>query len=257
MNIGFSRLFAPLALLATPLAAFAEKRLDFQDPVSPNATTMLELHHLILLICVIIAVVVFGVMAWSLIFHRKSRGVTPARFSHSTAVEVVWTAIPALILVAMAIPSTTALIEMEDTTEAEITVKITGYQWFWEYEVLGTDVRFFSRLSTPIEQVAGEAPKGENYLLEVDNDLVLPVGKKVRFLLTSNDVIHAWWVPALGVKKDAIPGTLNEMWTRIDVPGTYRGVCAELCGKDHGFMPVVVRGVSDAEYEQWLRQMGS
>ena len=241
---------AVLALFAP--AALAEWGLNFQTPVTEIAGIQYDLHMLILWICVAIFVVVFGVMFYSLYAHRKSKGAKPASFSHSNKAEVIWTIIPILILVGMAIPSTHALIMMEDTTESDITIKVTGYQWMWHYEYMDEDVGFYSILSTPRAQIENSEEKGENYLLEVDNHMVIPVGKKVRLLVTANDVIHSWWVPALGAKKDAIPGFINELWTRVDVPGTYRGQCTELCGKDHGYMPIVVDAVSEEEYQAWL-----
>jgi cytochrome c oxidase subunit 2 len=196
--------------------------------------------------------VVFGVMFFSMIFHRKSRGVKPAHFHESTALELLWTVIPVVILLLMAWPATTSLIKLYDSSDADMDVLITGYQWRWKYDYLGEDVSFFSNLSTPREQIEGLAPKGPHYLLETDEHLVVPVNKKIRFLITANDVIHAWWVPALGVKKDAIPGFIKETWTRIEEPGIYRGQCAELCGKDHGFMPIVVEAVSEEDYRAWI-----
>jgi cytochrome c oxidase subunit II len=233
-------------------ASQAEWGLNFQRPVTEIAHIQYDLHMLILWICVVIFVAVFGVMFYSLYAHRKSKGCNASKFSHSTRAEVVWTVIPVFILVGMAIPSTEALIKMEDTTASDITIKVTGYQWKWRYEYLDHDVDFYSTLSTPRAQIVNEEPKGEHYLLEVDNHMVLPVGKKIRLLITANDVIHAWWVPALGAKKDAIPGFINEIWTNIDEPGTYRGQCAELCGKDHGYMPIVVDAVTEEEFEAWV-----
>jgi cytochrome c oxidase subunit 2 len=230
---------------------FAEYGLNFPKPVTSVGQKILELHNLILLICVVIFVIVFGTMFYSVFAHRKSRGYKAATFSHNNKLEVVWTAIPFLILVGMAIPSTATLIEMDDVSKSDLTVKITGYQWKWKYEYPDQDISFFSTLATPRAQIENKEKKGEHYLLEVDNPLVLPVGKKVRFVVTANDVIHAWWVPQMGVKKDAIPGFINETWARIDEPGTYRGQCAELCGKDHGFMPIVVQAVSQEEFDKW------
>lgn len=237
--------------------AFAEYGLNFPPPATEMAHEIYDLHMLIYWICVAIFVVVFGVMFYSIYAHRKSKGAKAASFHESTTIEVIWTAIPFLILVAMAIPSTATLLKMDDTrTEADMVVKITGYQWKWKYDYPDHEIGFFSNLSTPRDQIENYdgkgADKGEHYLLEVDEPMVLPVGKKVRFLLTANDVLHAWWVPALAVKKDAIPGFVNEMWVRIDEPGTYRGQCAELCGKDHGFMPVVVQAVSEEEFNAWV-----
>jgi len=258
-----SVLFAGLSLMAVLIlatrTAAAEWALNLPRAVSPVGIDIFNLHNLILIICVVIFIGVFGVMFYSIFAHRKSRGAQPAKFSHSTSLELVWSAIPAVILIGMAIPSTATLIEMEDTREADITVKVTGYQWLWEYEYIDQDVRFYSRLSTPSAQIRNLEDKNPNYLLEVDEPLVLPVDKKVRFLITADDVIHAWWVPKFGVKKDAIPGFINEAWTLIQEQGTYRGQCAELCGKDHGFMPIVVEAVSQEEFDAWLesRQSGA
>jgi len=195
---------------------------------------------------------VFGVMFWSIFAHRKSRGHKPANFHENTTVEVLWTIIPLVVLVAMAIPATATLIDMYDTTEADVDIKITGYQWKWKYDYLDDEFGYFSSLSTPRDQINNRQTKGDNYLLEVDNPLVVPVGQKVRLLMTANDVIHSWWVPEFGLKKDAIPGFINEAWIRVDTPGTYRGQCTELCGKDHGFMPIVVEAVPQAEYQTWI-----
>ncbi|MBD1556247.1 cytochrome c oxidase subunit II [Vibrio sp. S9_S30] len=211
-----------------------------------------DLHMLIFYICVAIAVVVFGVMFYAIFKHRKSQGAVAANFHESTKVEVIWTVIPILILVAMAVPATTTLIDMEDTSQSDITVKITGSQWKWHYSYFGEGVEFFSLLSTSSKQIEGNELKGANYLLEVDNPLVLPINRKVRFLLTSDDVIHSWWVPDFAVKKDTVPGFINEAWTQIDEPGVYRGQCAELCGRNHGFMPIVVYAMEEKEFDEWL-----
>ncbi|MDH5648520.1 MAG: cytochrome c oxidase subunit II [Gammaproteobacteria bacterium] len=247
----FQRLGLILAATFVPGIAAAEYALNFQRPVTEIAGDLLELHNLITLIVTVIMIIVFCVMFYSILMHRKSRGHQAATFHDNSTLEVIWTVVPFLILVAMAIPSTATLLKMDDTSGSEMTVKITGYQWKWKYDYLDQDVSFFSSLSTPQDQINNKADKGENYLLEVDNPIVLPVGKKIRFLVTANDVIHAWWVPQLGVKKDAIPGYVNEIWTKIDEPGTYRGQCAELCGKDHGFMPIVVQAVSEDEFNKW------
>ncbi|MDX3772686.1 cytochrome c oxidase subunit II [Chromatiaceae bacterium AAb-1] len=213
-----------------------------------------NLHMTIFWICCVIGAVVFGIMFWSIFRHRKSRGVQPAQFHESTRVEILWTAIPVVILILMAIPATRTLIAMDDTSEADVTVLVTGSQWKWHYRYLEYDVEYYSLLATPRQQIENRFAKGENYLLEVDRPLVIPVGKKVRFLMTSDDVIHSWWVPAFAIKKDANPGFINEAWTRVDHTGTYRGQCAELCGKDHGFMPVVVIAKEQADFEQWIAQ---
>jgi len=217
------------------------------------------LHMLILWICVAIAVAVFGVMIYSIATFRKSKGAVPATFDHNTKAEVIWTVIPVIILVAMAIPAARTLVKIDDTRGSELTVKVTGYQWKWQYEYVGEGVSFFSTLARTSDEArqldSGIDPSSvENYLLEVDNPLVVPQGRKVRVLITANDVIHAWWVPDFGMKKDAIPGYINELWFRADEPGTYRGQCAELCGRDHGFMPVVVVVKPQAEYDAWLAE---
>ena len=251
-------LMSGIALTLSSTLAVAEYGLNFQKPATAIAQEVYGLHMLIMWICVAIGVVVFGAMFYSIFAHRKSSGHKAAKWHESTTVEIVWTAIPFLILVSMAIPSTATLLKMEDTKNADLTINITGYQWKWKYEYPGTDVSFFSALATPrdkIEQYKAKVDRkdmGADYLLEVDQPLVIPTGKKVRFVLTANDVIHAWWVPGLSVKKDAIPGFINEMWTRVDEPGTFRGQCAELCGKDHGFMPIVVKAVSEEDYNKWL-----
>jgi len=247
-----SRGVSGLGLWLFSSAAFAEYGLNFQKPVTSIGHRLLELHNLILIICVVIFVIVFGFMFYSIYAHRKSKGFKAAKFHDNVKLEVLWTVIPFVILVSMAIPSTATLIEMDDVSKSDLTVQITGYQWKWKYDYPDQNVSFFSNMSTPREQIDNKAAKGEHYLLEVDNPLVLPIGKKVRFVVTANDVLHAWWVPALGVKKDAIPGFVNEMWARIDEPGTYRGQCAELCGKDHGYMPVVVQAVPQEEFDRWV-----
>jgi cytochrome c oxidase subunit 2 len=210
------------------------------------------LHMTIFYICVAIAVVVFGIMLYSIIRHRKSLGAEAKPFHESTVVEIIWTTIPLLILVAMAIPATKTLVAMYDTETSDIDIKVTGHQWKWRYEYLNTDVDFFSTLTTTQDQMHGLEPKSENYLLEVDKHLVIPINKKIRFLFTSQDVIHSWWVPELAVKKDAIPGFINESWAKVETPGIYRGQCAELCGQGHGYMPIVVEAVSEEDYQTWV-----
>lgn len=245
------------ALLTWGASASADSIWNMTPGVTDISRNVYDLHMLILWICVFIGIGVFGVMFWSIYHHRKSRGAEPAQFHESTLVEVVWTVVPMVILISMAIPATQVLIRMADASEAELTIKVTGYQWLWHYEYLDEDVKFFSALSTPHDQIYGGAPKGEHYLLEVDNPLVVPVGTKIRFLFTAADVIHSWWVPALGWKQDTIPGFINENWTLIEKPGTYRGQCTELCGRGHAYMPIVVEAVSPAEFQEWLaRQRG-
>jgi len=243
--------------LAVPASAWADWAVNMPRGATAISGEVYQLHMLIFGVCVAIAVIVFGAMIWSIFYHRKSRGVEPAKFSHSTKVEIVWTTIPIVILIAMAVPAADTLVRMEDTRDSDMSVKITGYQWKWEYEYLDEGIRFFSNLAPESNRArqlgSGIDPRTvENYLLDVDNPLVVPVGAKVRLLLTSNDVIHSWWVPDFGGKKDAIPGYINEFWFEAERPGTYRGQCAELCGRDHGFMPVVVEVLPVAEYEVWL-----
>jgi cytochrome c oxidase subunit 2 len=235
-------------------SAAAEYGLNLRPGVTSIAQEAYSLHMLILWVCVVIALVVFGAMFYSIVKHRKSKGAVAAQFHESTAVEIAWTIIPFLILIGMAIPATRALIAMEDTSNSDLSIKVTGYQWKWQYEYLDEGVSFFSNLATPKNEIFDQAEKNPDYLLEVDNPVVVPVGKKVRLLITANDVIHAWWVPELGMKRDAIPGFVNEMWFNIDRPGTYRGQCAELCGKDHGYMPIVVVAKEQAEYDSWLAE---
>ena len=250
---GVSRAAAGLAALLPLGAAHAAWELNMPRGVTLISREAYDQHMLMLWWCVGIGVVVFGAMFYSMIRHRRAAGHAAAHFHHNTLAEVVWTVIPVLILVLMAIPATRALIVMEDTSEADMTVKVTGHQWKWRYEYLEDKVDFFSSLAPESREAIYDDPfSREHYLLEVDNEVVLPVDRKVRILLTADDVIHAWWVPALGMKKDAIPGFINELWTRIDEPGVYRGQCAELCGKDHGYMPIVVRAVSGEEYAAWV-----
>lgn len=242
-------LFAGWAVTGSSRAAWEVNMTEGVTAVSRN---IYGLHMTIFWICAVIGLIVFGVMFYSIFVHRKSRGAKPHPFHESTLVEIIWTTIPFLILVLMAIPATKTLVDIYNSDEADIDIKITGYQWKWQYEYVGEGVSFFSNLSTPKEQIYNRRSKDTNYLLEVDEPLVIPVGKKVRFLVTAADVIHSWWVPALAVKRDAIPGFINEAWTNIEVPGTYRGQCAELCGKDHGYMPIVVEAKSEADYQTWL-----
>jgi cytochrome c oxidase subunit 2 len=239
-------------------AALAAWELNMPVGVTELSREIHGLHMLILWVCVVIAVVVFGVMIYTIARFRHSEGAIPATFDHSTKVEIVWTIIPIAILVGMAIPAAETLIKIEDMRETDLTIKVTGYQWKWHYDYLDHDVKFFSTIardSDAARQVgSGIAPTSiEHYLLEVDNRLVVPVDAKVRVLLTSSDVIHAWWVPEFGMKKDAYPGFINELWFRADRPGVYRGQCAELCGRDHAFMPVVVEVKSQQDFEAWLQ----
>ena len=245
------------ALLGTGLSmvmgsAQAAYGLNLKAPVTEIASQIYDLHMLIVYVCLAIFVVVFAIMFYSIYKHRKSVGHKAVQFHEHHMLEVVWTIIPAIILIAMAVPATKTIFAMKDTTAADMTVKVTGHQWKWEYDYLDKDVRFISTLTTPQDQIHNKAEKGENYLLEVDSPMVVPTGKKVRVLLTAQDVIHAWWVPEFGVKQDAIPGFIKEVWFKVDKEGTYRGQCAELCGKDHGFMPIVVEAVSEDKYNEWI-----
>ena len=248
------RLFSgvPLALFASFTAA--QNQVNMSPGVTEIGADIFELHMLIMWICVVIGVAVFAVMFYSIYAHRKSRGHEASQFHESTKVEIAWTVVPFLILIAMAVPATSTLLEVYDNDEAELDVLITGHQWKWKYEYLdetGENISFFSNLTTPQEEIYNTAAKGDHYLLEVDEPLVIPTNTKVRFLITANDVIHSWWVPELAVKRDAIPGFINEAWTRVPQEGIYRGQCTELCGAYHGFMPVVVHAVSPEEFQAW------
>ncbi|KAF7769061.1 cytochrome c oxidase subunit II [Pseudoalteromonas citrea] len=247
---------AVVSLFALLMSFGATSNSDYnmRKGVTDISQNVYQLHMTIFLICCVIGVIVFAVMFWALIHHRKSKGAIAAQFHESTKVEILWTAIPFIILVVMAIPATKTLIAMEDASKADLTIKVTGSQWKWHYEYMGHDVDFYSVLSTPREQMNDLEEKGEHYLLEVDKALVIPTGKKVRFLMTSDDVIHSWWVPDFAVKKDANPGFINEAWTNVNEAGIYRGQCAELCGKDHGFMPIVVDARAPEEFELWLAE---
>jgi len=229
-------------------------QLNLHPGVTDIARDQMWLHWMMLIICLVIFIGVFGVMFYSIWAHRKSRGAKPASFHEHVGVEVAWTVIPFVIVIAMALPATRTVVAMKDTSSPDLTVKVTAYQWKWGYEYLdgdATGVRFLSNLSTPRAQIEGREPKGQFYLMEVDNPMVVPVGQKVRVVLTAADVIHSWMVPEFGVKQDAIPGFLRDTWFRADKVGEYRGQCAELCGKDHAFMPIVVKVVSQEDYAAW------
>lgn len=251
------RILSILCTLATsPMALAAEAdawQMNMFKGVTPLSRDMYSLHMTAMYVCAAIGVVVFGVMFYSLIYHRKSKGYQPANFHDNVKLEIVWSIIPFLILVALAIPATRVLINMEDNANSEVTIKVVGSQWKWQYQYLDQGIGFFSNLSTPYTQIHNQQPKGQWYLLEVDKPLVLPIHKKIRFLVTSTDVVHSWWVPELGVKRDAIPGFMHEAWARIENPGVYRGQCAELCGINHGFMPIVVNAVTEEEFDQWVK----
>ena len=236
------------------MAAVDPWQMNMYKGVTPLSHDMYNLHMIAIFICAIIGVVVFGVMFYALFNHRKSKGHTPATFHEDIRLEIFWSIIPFLILIGLAIPATHVLIRMEDSSDADVTIKVVGYQWMWQYLYMDQGISYFSRLSTPYAQIQNQQAKNPWYLLEVDNPVVVPINKKIRFLVTSNDVIHSWWVPELGVKRDAIPGFMHESWARIEKPGIYRGQCTELCGVNHGFMPIVVRAVSGEEFTQWVAQ---
>jgi len=248
-----------LSLLLFSNVALADwSALNMRQGVTEISREVYDLHMLIFYICCFIGVLVFGVMIISMLMHRKSLGVKPATFHESTKIEIAWTVIPIVILVFMAIPATSTLRDMYDASNSDIDISVRGYQWKWQYTYLSDDptqeIQFMSQLATPRDEVNNLAPKGEHYLLEVDNPLVVPINKRIRFLITSEDVIHSFWVPDFAVKKDAIPGFVHESWAVIEEPGIYRGQCAELCGKDHGFMPIVVHAVEQDEYDIWVAE---
>ena len=253
--------------VVVPALAWAQDKAkwNLQEPHTEVARQMYDLHTIVLVICLVIFVGVFGMMFYSMYAHRKSIGHKAAHFHENTTVEVIWTVVPFFILIGMAWPATKGVLNMRDASSPDLTIKVTGYQWKWGYEYLKGEgdlsnvadgIQIFSTLSTPRDQIYGKAPKGENYLLEVDNPLIVPTGKKVRLLITANDVLHAWWIPAFGVKQDAVPGFIRDSWFRVDKPGTYRGQCAELCGKEHGFMPIVVIAMEPAEFAAWASKNG-
>lgn len=244
-----------MAMLIGPASAATvpdQWQMNMYKGVTPISQDIYWLHMVAIWVCAAIGVVVFGVMIYSLIHHRKSKGYKPASFHDNLRLEMLWSFIPFVILVGLAVPATHILVRMNDSSEADVTVKIVGHQWKWQYQYLDQGISYFSNLSTPYAQIQNKQEKNAWYLLEVDKPLVLPTHKKIRFLVTSNDVIHSWWVPELGIKRDAIPGFMHEAWARIEEPGTYRGQCAELCGVNHAFMPIVVEAVSDKAFKQWV-----
>jgi cytochrome c oxidase subunit 2 len=232
----------------------AELTLNLNEGVTPTSKEIYDLHMLIFWICVGIGALVYGVMAWSIYHHRKSKGAKASQFHENMALEVTWTVIPFLILISIAVPATSAIIRVYDSSSSDLTVKVTGYQWRWRYDYVDHGFGFVSSLSTPLDQINNKAPKDEHYLREVDHPLVLPVNKKVRFVITADDVNHAFGIPAFGFKQDAIPGFINEAWAIIEKPGTYRGQCVELCGRWHGFMPIVVEAKTQEEFDKWVAE---
>jgi cytochrome c oxidase subunit II len=234
----------------------AVNELNFQPPATHIAQELYDLHTWMLIICLVIFIGVFGMMFYSIFAHRKSKGFKPANFHESTTVEILWTVVPLLIVIAMCVPATRAVIAMKDTSNADLTVKVTGYQWKWGYDYIkgpGEGISFISTLSTPRAEIDGRAPITATYLQEVDHPLVVPVNKKIRIITTAADVVHSWYVPAFGVKQDAIPGFVRDTWFKADRIGTFRGFCTELCGKEHAFMPVVVKVVSGDDYAAWVK----
>ncbi len=252
----FSAFLRLMCLVASALPGIAAAALEFnlQPPNTVLAKDIYDLHTLIMWIITVIFVGVFGFMFYAIVKHRKSAGHRAAHFHENTTVEIIWTVIPFFILVGMAWPATKTLLAMRDTSAPDLTIKATGYQWKWGYDYLDDGIKFYSMLATPRDQIENREPKGEHYLLEVDNPLVVPVGKKIRILTTAGDVLHAWYVPALAIKQDAIPGFIRDTWFRAEKTGIYRGQCAELCGKEHGFMPIVVKVVTEDEYKAWVAQ---
>lgn len=247
------------ALMTAPVFAEAKEKieqyqLNMTKGVTDISADVYDMHMLMFIICVVIGAGVFIAMFISMYFHRKSRGAKPANFHENVKVEIAWTVIPFVILIAMAVPAMNLLIDMEDASEPDVTILVTGSQWKWHYKYMDNDVEYYSKLATQADQISGKIDKGENYLLEVDRPLVVPTGQKVRFLITSDDVIHSWWVPAFAIKQDANPGFINDAWAIANEPGVYRGQCAELCGKAHGFMPIVVIAKEPADYDNWVTE---
>lgn len=246
--------FIFFALFLASSAVFADTQVNLTPGVTPVSHDIFELHMTIFWICVAIGVIVFGVMLYAIINHRKSLGVKPAEFHEHLWLEIFWSIIPLVILVVIAVPATKVLINMYNTENEDMTIKVTGYQWKWQYEYLEEGISFFSNLSTPYGQMFKNEPKGEHYLREVDHPVVVPIHKKIRFLVTSNDVTHSWWVPDLGIKRDAVPGFITESWARIEKPGTYYGQCAELCGMHHAYMPIVIIATTEEQYKDWVME---
>lgn len=256
--VAIKKLLMKIVTFALAASMTSNASADYTVNMHTGATVIshevFNLHMMVFWICVAIGAVVFGIMIYSMIMHRKSRGVKPADFHSNLTIEIIWGVIPFVILIFMAVPATKTLMRINDTEDAQVNIKITGFQWKWRYEYVDEGISFFSVLSTPQDQIQGFEEKDKWYLLEVDKPLVVPIHKKVRFLLTANDVLHSWWVPAFGIKKDAIPGFITEIWAKIEKPGIYRGQCAELCGQGHGFMPIVVEAKTEEDYQKWLNE---
>lgn len=250
----FQKWLSLISLFGMVQTAYAVQPYNMPRGVTPLSHDIYDLHMAAFWICVGIAVVVFGVMFYSIIMHRKSKGAKAAQFHEHTLVEITWAIIPFIILIVMAIPATKILMNLEDTSDADLTIKVTGYQWRWRYEYLDQGINFFSNLKTPLDQIHNKTHKDQWYLLDVDHPLVIPTDKKVRLLVTANDVIHSWWVPDFGIKRDAIPGFIHAAWVKVDTPGTYRGQCAELCGTNHAYMPIVVVAMKPQAFNAWVAQ---
>jgi cytochrome c oxidase subunit II len=233
---------------------FTDWTFNLTEGVTPVSHDIYDLHMTVLWVCICIGIVVFGVMFYSLIHYRKSIGHQAATFHEHLWIEITWTIIPFIILTILAFPATRVLIHMRDTGKSDMTIKITGFQWKWQYDYLEDGIKFFSNNATSFDQIHNQKPKSADYLRTVDHPLVIPIHKKIRFLVTSNDVIHSWWVPDLGTKQDAVPGFISEIWTRVDRPGTYHGQCAELCGINHAFMPIVVIAMAEEDFKNWMNQ---
>lgn len=252
LSARFCAFFTAIFALSVTTSSQAEMNLNMTRGVTPISHQIYGLHMTVFWICVVIGIGVFGAMLYSIIAHRKSKGAVAADFHESTTIEIIWTLVPLAVLIAIAIPATATLLDLEDTSKADVNIQVNGIQWKWKYKYVDEGIEFISSLSEESRN-ASKNPQGiEHYLRDVDNPLTVPINRKIRFLFTSNDVIHSWWVPDLAVKQDVVPGFINDSWAIIEEPGVYRGQCAELCGKDHGYMPIVVNAVSEADYQKWL-----
>ena len=249
-----SRLLVGLISVLSSNIFAAWDDINMREGVTAISQEVFGLHMLIFWICVVIGLIVFSIMFYSMFAYTKKRNPDPSQFHENSKLELAWTIVPFFILVFMAIPASNTLTKIYDDTEGDINIQVVGYQWKWQYKYLEDDIDFFQNLTTDWDEIYNKTPKGEHYLEEVDEAVVIPAGKKVRFLITANDVIHSWWMPDFAIKQDAIPGFINTAWTVVDEPGTYRGKCTELCGKNHGFMPVVVKVVPEDEYPTWVKE---
>jgi cytochrome c oxidase subunit II len=253
----FSAFFMALSTIFLTTSSSADMNLNMTKGVTPISHRIYDLHMTVFWICVVVGIVVFGAMMYSIFAHRKSKGAVAADFHESTTIEIIWTLVPLAVLIAIAVPATATLLDLEDTSKADLDIQVNGIQWKWKYKYLDEGIEFISSLSEESRNATKNPIGVENYLRDVDNPIVVPINKKIRFLFTSNDVIHSWWVPALAVKQDVVPGFINDSWAIIEEPGIYRGQCAELCGKDHGFMPIVVDARTEEDYQKWVVAMKS